>query len=188
MPTLVTMGFRRFDLWDPDIVEDRNMASTLIYRDEHLFAPKVEVVADYLNAHGAEEVTIHQEEFSAEADIDSTVVISGVDSMSARREVWEAVQDSGTQIYLDGRIGGEFYTLLIVDPLDGGWYERKFLFDDEQAAPLPCTQRAIVYPAVALGTVMASQLARWSRGEAVPKRIEQHMGDLFFQTVGSQVI
>lgn len=109
--------------------------------------------------------------------------------MAARQVIWSVVKSSVTaQIYLDGRIGGEFWQLFIVDPVDGDWFEKKFLFDGSEAVDLPCAQRGIVYPSVALGAVMAAQLARWSRGEPVPRRVEQHMGDLFFQTVGSQSI
>lgn len=39
----ITMGIRRFVLWDPDQVEPRNVASQLLFRPRDLYRPKVEV-------------------------------------------------------------------------------------------------------------------------------------------------
>jgi len=189
LPTIVTMGFQRFVLYDDDLVEPRNMASTLIFTDEHLYQPKVEVVRDYLLAHGAEEVVIHREKFTAATEIDSSVVISGVDTMAARQEIWQAVAVSdAVDIYLDGRIGGLNWHLLLVNPLDGEWYENKHLFGDDKAAEDLCAVRAIVYPAVALGAQMAAQLAKWSRHVMIPKQLRGNMEDGSQITIGTQLI
>lgn len=189
LPTLATMGLDEFVIWDPDLVEQPNTATTLVFTDEHLYRPKVDVGKEYLLAHGVTKVTTHQERFTRDSRTCAPIVISAVDSMEARQEIWESVKASSTvHIYVDCRIGGEFWEVLIVDPLNPGWYEEGFLFDDSEAAELPCTQRAVVYPAVALGANLAALLARWSRGDAVPEHIMQYMGDPFFQTVGSQVI
>ncbi|MGV9002058.1 MAG: ThiF family adenylyltransferase [Candidatus Saccharimonadaceae bacterium] len=186
LPTLVTMGFRRFELWDPDLVEPRNVASQLLYKPSDLYRSKVEVASEYLLAYGAREVVIHPEYFTADTAIDLGVVISGVDSMAARQIIWEAIKrnEDNVQLYLDGRIGGQHMQLLAVEPIDGEWYEKKWLFNDDKAAPLPCTERAIAYPAVALGSFMASHLAAWNRGNVLPKRVDLSLaGDMFYQVV-----
>lgn len=187
LPTLVTMGFARYTLYDDDVVEPRNVASQLAFRPSDLYRPKVEVLDEYLTAYGAKEVVANQRRFTAEDQAEG-LVISGVDSMAARKTIWQSIGwNTNVPVYMDGRIGGEYLTLLIVEPFNPdhvAWYEEHWLFDDTEAAELPCTQRAIVYPAVALGAIMASRLAAWSRGEPLPKRVEFSMRDLFFQVVG----
>ena len=182
LPTLVTMGFKRYVLWDDDVVEPRNIASQLLFKPSDLYRPKVEVAREYLLAYGATHVDIQKRKFTAD-DEPEGVVISGVDSMTARKEIWPAIKSSTTALYLDGRIGSEHMTLLTVEPFDADWYEDRWLFDSKKASTLPCTQRAIVYPAVALGAWMASHIAMWSRGVIPPHRVDQNLGSHYFQVV-----
>jgi hypothetical protein len=183
LPTLVTMGFSRYVLWDDDVVEPRNIASQLLFAPSDLYRHKVEVAREYLLKYGATDVQIVSRRFTAKDRLESGVVISGVDTMAARQQIWKAVKRSDASLYLDGRIGGEHFTLLTVEPFDGDWYEADWLFDDEEAAELPCTLRAVVYPAVALGAEIAALLAGWSRGEIVPKRLDHHLGSNFYQAM-----
>jgi hypothetical protein len=182
LPTLVTMGFRRYVLWDDDVVEPRNVASQLLFKPSDLYRPKVEVAREYLLAYGATQVDIVRRKFTAD-DEPEGIVISGVDSMAARKEIWPAINASLSPLYLDGRIGSEHMSLLTVEPFDADWYEKRWLFDDAQGSTLLCAQRAIVYPAVALGGWMASHLAMWSRGITPPRRVDQNLGSHFFQVV-----
>lgn len=184
LPTLVTMGVKKYVLFDPDYVEPRNIASQVVYKPADLYRSKAEVCQEYILAYRPEaEVEIHQRLFTADDAITGSVVIGGVDTMSARKDIWSAVALSDCQLYLDGRIGGEHMSLFAVDPLDGDWYENDWLFSDEEASPLPCTERAIVFPAVALGAFMCSHLAKWHKGEELPNWVDLSFGDLFFQEV-----
>lgn len=183
LPTLVTMGFQSFKIWDPDAVEPRNMASQLAFAPAHLYHPKVDVMKEFLEAYGATAVETHQELFTAEmADQLSGIVIAAVDSMAARKMLFEAISlNPNVALFVDGRIGGEFWQLLTISPHDSAqldWYEKWQLFDDTDAATLPCAERAVVYPAVALGATMACQLAKFVRGEELPRNISQHMRTL----------
>lgn len=183
LPTLVTMGFQRYVLWDLDDVKDRNMASTAIFKPADLFRPKVDVVKEYLESYGATDVQVEKRFFTADdADLLTGIVIAGVDSMAARRVIFDAINlNPNVSLYADGRIGGEHWQLLLINPENFDhleWYEEHYLFDDAEAAELPCTMRAVVYPAVALGANLAAMLARFSRGESVPRMIQQDMRTL----------
>jgi hypothetical protein len=187
IPTLVTMGVKHIELFDPDFVESRNIASQVLYRPADLYRPKVEVCREYILDYCPDAgVTAHRR-FFTEADVlDSAVVIGAVDSMAARTTIWRAIEgNSDIQLYLDGRIGGEHMTLFAVDPLDGDWYPKRWLFSDEQAAQLECTRRAIVYPAVVLGAIMCRHLAYWHRGEALPQVTDFSLSSLFLQRIVS---
>lgn len=186
LPLLVTMGFTKFVLWDADSVEEHNVSTNLIYRLADIGRPKVERSAEYLEEFGAKEVIAHQEAYGGQLPL-SGLVISGVDSMAARENIWPHVEfNDEVSLYLDGRIGGLHMTLLAVEPFNLEHIEKyqKHLFPDSKAAPLPCTARTIVYPAVALATHMANILAGWSRGEKMPFRIDFNFGPgLFFEVV-----
>lgn len=167
--TLATLGIPHFELWDPDIVEPRNVASQLLFRPSDVTRPKVVVAKEILESYGVPEVTIHEGEFHADEHADQLegIVISGVDSMAVRKDIWQALAwNPNVALYLDGRIGGEHWQLNCVDPNeidDVEWYEQFQLFDDADAAPLPCTERAVVYPAVMLGAAMVANITRFQR-------------------------
>jgi len=184
LPTLATLGLPRIEIFDPDIVEPRNVAATILFGPDDVGQYKVEVARRELLRLGVPEVTIHQEQFDPDthgSQLDG-IVISGVDSMAARREIWSAIAWNGmVPLYLDGRIGGEVCQLNVVQPVepdDVAWYEKFELFDDSQAAPLPCATRNVVYPSAVLGGIMASRLALFSRGELSGRQVIVHMGTL----------
>jgi hypothetical protein len=186
LPTLVTMGFTKFVLWDDDIVVDRNVTTNLIFRPKDLGKFKVDRVKEYLLEYGATSVEIHKEPFSGQQQL-TGLVISGVDSMKARQMIWQHVANGDVTLYMDGRIGGQNATLLALEPFNFDhteWYEKHWLFDDDKAAPLPCTARTIVYPAVSLGVYMAAYLAAWSRGEPYPQQTTLgFQGEPYFEVV-----
>ncbi len=188
LPTLVTLGLDEFVLWDPDRVEERNVASQLLFTPDDVGKRKVNVAKRYLMAYGAQQVVKHRRLFSREdRDTLDGIVISAVDSMAARREIWGAVKYNGlVPLFMDGRIGGELCVLCTIDPCDPDsveWYEEFMLFDDAEAEPLPCAERAIVYPAVTLGAVMAAQITRFARGHELQRLFNGNLECLGFETV-----
>jgi hypothetical protein len=186
LPLLVTMGFKKFRLYDPDIIDPRNVGASLLIKPDDMYKLKVEVAQAYIEAYGAEEVQVHAKAFEL-GDALGPVVVTGVDSMEARQVIWQAIQDDGeVQLLLDGRIGGLQFTLLAVEPMDGEWYGQKWLPDDSQIDPLPCAARNVAFVPTALAAEIGCSLARFSRGEQLPHRIDRHFaGDgSFFQVVG----
>ena len=183
IPLISTLGFRKYVLWEDDVVKPHNMATTTTFLPEHLLQPKAEVCRDRLYAGGATDVKIIPRKFTANDDVEG-IVISAVDNMTARQEIWQAVKRSNVQFYLDGRIGGLQFSLFGVEPFDGEWYEQRWLFDDSQAAPLPCATRAIAFTAEALSAYIGAFLVNWHRGEMPPKRVDVDLGSFFFQAVG----
>lgn len=181
LPTLATLGVPHITVWDPDLVEPRNVASQLLFYPSDLGRLKVEVAEERLRLYGTSEVTVHAERFDADLHAHTLegVVISAVDSQAVRQNIWQAVKDNPlVTVFMDGRIGGETYSLIVLDPLNDEqttWYEKFQLFDDDAAVPLPCAERAIVYPAVALGAHMAAMLARLQRDDKIPSFRQEHM-------------
>lgn len=165
---LVTMGFARYVLYDDDVVEDRNLASQKAYRRRDLYRPKVEALAEILIEYGATEVLVRQRRFTATDEITGEVVIGAVDSMASRQAIWQAVELSDAQIYLDGRLDGEVAQICAVEPLDADWYTEQWLFSDGEANKGGnCTMRAVVYPATSMAATMCRHLGNWQRAEPI---------------------
>jgi hypothetical protein len=183
LPTFASLGIPKIVLWDPDVVEPRNMASQLIYGPEDLLQPKVDVCKRELERLGVQEVEVHQKEFTADdADTLEGIVVCGVDTMAVRKIIWGAVEwNTQVALYMDGRIGGEQFTLLTVEPFNPDhidWFTSFQLYDDEDTDPLPCAERAIIYPAVTLGAMMTTHITRHQRGEVPERSVYMNMRTL----------
>ena len=167
---LVKLGLRSpIHLWDDDqVIEPHNIPAQLVYRPADIGKPKAETITEILTPYADDrcELIPHAEKVSDSTKLEG-VVISGVDSMSSREAIWQAVQyNVEVPLYMDGRIGGEQLQLLTLNPSDFeevGFYEN-WLFDDDDASPLPCAARTVIGPPVVLAGMIITQLTRFARG------------------------
>lgn len=162
----ITMGIKRFVLYDDDSVEPRNLASQKAFRHSDLYRSKAEALADILFEYGATEVLVRKRRFTADDIIEDAIVIGAVDSMASRRIIWEAISNSpDVELYLDGRLDAEVAQIFAVDTLDADWYTDRWLFSDEETVKGgTCTMRTIVYPATGLAATMCRHLSLWYQG------------------------
>lgn len=93
------------------------------------------------------------------------VMISGVDSMESRKNIWEhgkIKMNPQVKRYIDARIAGQLIVIYAVNPMsldDIDSYE-KTLHSDGEAMSLPCTERGVID----VGFMCGSVLARMTRG------------------------
>ncbi len=180
MYPLAKLGIKgAIHLWDPDVVEPHNIPSQLIYRPSDVGRLKVEAARDFLLRQEVTATIVTHAERVTEATPLSGVVISGVDSMAARQAIWRAIEfDPGIVLYMDGRIGGEQLNLLTLNPSDFDrveWYKEFELFDDAEAAPLPCAARTCIHPPVVLAGLIIAQLTLLARGMSTTKSTFVHL-------------
>lgn len=183
----ITMGIRRFVLYDDDVVEPRNLGSQKAYPMSGLYRPKAEALADVLFQYGATEILVRKRLFTADDTIDDALVIGAVDSMKSRKIIWEAISNSpAVELYLDGRLEGEVAQVFAVDPLDPDWYTTNWLFSDEEASQGGnCTMRTIVYPATAMASVMCRHLSSWYQADPIDPIVMIDMANLELVKVGA---
>lgn len=158
---LLKLGVPEVHIWDTDIVVAHNIPSQLIYRPSDIGLKKVVAAKQFAERQEADcEVVAHDERVDENTELEG-VVISGVDSMASRKAIWEAIQRNVALVplYMDGRIGGEALQLLTVLPSwpDAYKYEA-WLFSEDRVAPLPCTERAVIHPAIVLAGNIVSHL------------------------------
>ncbi len=163
---LAKMGCRELTLYDPDLIESHNLPNQL-YRLRDIGRPKVEALAELLREYADLEVRPVQEAVNGQRL--QGVVISAVDSMLAREQIWRgSVRFRGSvPLYLEARMGAEVGRVLVVqpaDPDDVRAYEST-LYSDEAATEDPCTAQAIIYTTLGIAAIVANQIKRFALGE-----------------------
>jgi molybdopterin/thiamine biosynthesis adenylyltransferase len=165
---LLKLGIGEMHVWDPDVVEPHNIPAQLLYRPSDVGSSKVECLRDFSRWVEADcEVVAHPQMVTEDTEL-SGVVISGVDSMASRKQIWAAVRRNAIDVvfYLDGRIGGEqfeLYSLCPCDPDESRTYEDNWLVSDEQTLELPCAARTVIHPPVVLAGEAVAHLTRFYR-------------------------
>jgi hypothetical protein len=168
---LTKMGVSQISVYDNDSVELHNLPNQF-YRLSDLGKPKVEALADAVIDYAGVSPEAKVELFENQQL--SGVVISGVDSMTARKAIWQRVRYNPTvEVYIEARMGAEVCRIHTVDPTDPSavkWYETT-LYSDEEAQELPCTARAIIYTVFVVAGLIASQVKKYVRGQELRKEI-----------------
>lgn len=169
---LAKLGCVHLHLYDDDRVEEHNVPNQL-FRTADVGRPKVEALAEILEAFTGTRAQAHL--LRVEGERLQGIVVSGVDSMAARKTLWQKSvrHRAGIPLFLDGRLGAEvcrLYSIRPADPDDVRCYEAS-LYDDSQAVPLSCTAGAIIYTGFAMASLVADQVKKFATGEAVAREI-----------------
>jgi molybdopterin/thiamine biosynthesis adenylyltransferase len=159
--SLVKMGFTSVRMYDFDIVSEENMGTQLFGR-HHVGCYKASAMAEILGALSHTDATIPTARNSAFCrDFcrpGSRIVISCVDSMKARTDVYKVAHWAGMGYLIDARMGAEnalMYVTNLHSRLDRASYE-KTLYSDSEADQEVCTAKATVYT----GSMLAGHIVK----------------------------
>lgn len=180
---LAKMGCHNITLWDPDKFEEQNL-STQLCRIQDLGKSKVQAVADIIAEFEGVEISTVESMFDGSI-APGTIVISAVDSMKSRKEIWEMVKDQPISMLIDGRMGltiMSIYTVLrdITSSID--MYEAS-LWEDEEVTPLPCTARATIFTGGTIASLICNLITKVAREDEVPQEITFDMRDLYMRAI-----
>jgi molybdopterin/thiamine biosynthesis adenylyltransferase len=180
--TIAKMGLPYLKLYDDDQVSQHNIPSQL-YSPADIGQPKVEALAKYLNTFTGAEIETHNQRY--DTDKLSDLVVSAVDSMEARQQIWKAIRyNISVPLYVESRMGAEVVRIYSVNPTDPdmvSWYEN-MLYDDDQAFQAPCTERAIIYTVMVTAGLIANQIKKFLNNEELRKEIIFDLKNLIFLT------
>jgi molybdopterin/thiamine biosynthesis adenylyltransferase len=148
--SLAKMGFNNLTVYDDDTVSIENM-NCQFYPYKAIGEKKVDSLKKLVKAFANVEIMTFDRRFSSELDnMQSGIVISAVDSMSARKAIWEKHKFCGTtKFIIDPRMGAEKSLMYVMCPTsekDINSYE-KTLYTDENAVQERCTAKATIYTA-----------------------------------------
>jgi hypothetical protein len=184
---LARTGVQELHLWDPDLVEAKNLEYQHTYRESDIGRLKVSAMAAYLER---QEVTAkivqHAEKVTSDHATElSGLVLAGVDSMEARVDIFESVwYNPGVLCYWDGRTGGPQFDCFRIEPNASAQVDfyRDHLWSDEEVAALPCGGRDDSESSAILARIMTRSVTRFAaahlqgKREKRPKmRIEMHI-------------
>lgn len=171
--TLAKMGFQRLCVFDDDRVDEHNLPNQF-YRVEDLGRLKVEALADLVSSFEGIAIRAVPRRYGGEAL--RGIVVSAVDSMTSRHAIWRAVRyDPAVELFLDARMGGLVSIVHAVRPLranDVRAYEAS-LHDDSEAAPEPCSARAIAFTVLGVSSTIARLVRQHLVDGEMPARITQ---------------
>lgn len=163
---LCKMGINNLTIYDDDVVEPHNLPNQ-IYKLSDIGKKKVDALADMCNEFAETEIETRPVRFDGDIE-EMSIVISGVDSMESRKQIWEHIKmQVKIPLYIDARMGGEYLTIYAVNPtnLESIKNYEKSLHSDEEAEPIPCTERAIIYNVFWVASMVAHRVKQFYTGE-----------------------
>lgn len=155
---LAKMGFSTIEVFDDDTIEGHNLPNQF-YPLDSIGVFKVEALTQVVQAFtGTRICGIPSKWNKSVGFIKPAVVISAVDTMGVRTELYNAL-NSTKCIFIDGRMGGqqaEIRTCSMSSVNDKKMYKGT-LWKDSETSPLPCTQKAVMYNVLWIASMIANQ-------------------------------
>jgi hypothetical protein len=168
---LAKMGIKKITVYDGDTIERHNLPNQF-YRLEDVGRLKVDALADICRSFSGTKI-VAIPEYYADQPL-AGIVVSGVDSMAARKLIWEKVRyNIGIPVYVEARMAAQVACINTVNPCDPDlvkWYEST-LYSDKEAMAAPCTERAIMYNVFMIAGLIGGQIKKIIKEEEVPKEM-----------------
>ena len=173
---LTKMGVGDIEVWDDDTVASHNIPMS-IYGPGDVGQYKVDALKSLITQLTGVELTVVRNKYDGENLSGYAVVIMCVDTMSARKQIWERVKLCPTvDLLCDTRTAVTYLEVLSVSPCDTEDIERyeALLFPDDRAARQACGRHGIVYVAARAAQIVAVNVALfWQEGRAEWRIAEQ---------------
>ncbi|MCB2146540.1 MAG: ThiF family adenylyltransferase [Deltaproteobacteria bacterium] len=169
--TLAKMGVAHLALYDDDAVDEVNIA-TQLHRISDIGKNKALALEEVLSDYADTEVVAVPRRVSYDTPFHTDIVISAVDSIHARHNIWAAVKTSRPDWYLDARMASELFQLYTVNMQDQKFmdtYASQLLkLSDESVTDEPCTAKATMFT----GFMAAGHIGRAIRMIATRKPVK----------------
>jgi len=176
-------GISQLEIWDFDRVSEENIGPQM-YGPRQIGQQKVSALRRLVNQQSDWcEVKAHNIRFNSEEHfehlVNADVIVSAVDSLSVRKDIWSGVpRDGRRRLLIDPRMGAEVLTVFSVLPgISDRWYEKTLEGDPVM---LPCTAKSTFYTGFIAGAMVAQAIKSWVTKERVLKEV--HM-DLRYLTM-----
>lgn len=160
---LTKMGCQNITVYDDDFIEFHNLPNQM-FGGKDLGKLKTQSLKEICMDFNDVELHTKEEKFNTR-DV-SGIVISGVDSMESRADIWKLLKyNTRVPLYIDARMGGEICRIYSVNPLSPSSIEfyESTLYGD--AAELPCTARAVIYNVFMIASLISNQVKKHVKGE-----------------------
>lgn len=173
--TLAKMGVGYLEIWDDDVVGHENLA-TQLHRLSDVGTLKVDALAETIRLF-ADDTTIvpMAARITPGMRISGKIVISAVDSIQARKDIWAALKGN-FEWYIDARMGAEKAEIFIVHRDNCAWYADLLAETEEGDIPeVPCTMKATYFCSSMIAGILGSLIRKLATGQPMPKAITYDM-------------
>ncbi len=175
--TLAKMGVQHLEIYDDDVVGEENLA-TQWHKVGDLGHQKAAALCSTLLEYSDDvQPSGYAERVDASFVLRSNLVISAVDSVTARQEIWRALRNeqSRWEFYLDMRMAAqEFQHFLIPesDPRAVTAYDQQLMsLAESDIEEVACTEKATIFCALAAAAHAGTVVADILTGRAAPHRL-----------------
>lgn len=170
------MGVSNIRVWDFDLVESHNIPYS-VYRPDDVGKLKVSALKDIVRAHANIEIDAIPEPYSGDQALKNTTVLSCVDTLTSREEVWRQVSGNATvDLLIDTRSARWYIEVYMVnpnDPVDRESYGNT-LFSDHAALKQMCGMHGLSFLSMrAAGAALSLLSGFWSTGKRRWRYIER---------------
>lgn len=159
---LSRLGIKDITIYDDDLVEDHNLGHQA-FRVKDIFTPKVVALRDIIKEATGTEIKAMNQKTDGK-DIKTDILVLGVDSMAARKMIYE---NATYTFCVDGRMGGETFNVYAFMKMNPERYVET-LYSDEDASELPCGGKSIGYISYLVSGIMENTLKKVMKGEPYP--------------------
>lgn len=169
---LAKMGVGAIDLYDHERVDEENLATQMFKMDD-LGEFKVKAAKDLIEQF-SDDVEVWENYYEIDQgaeEIVSPIVISAVDSIRARKAIFNTIVGMGEAVtFIDTRMSSESLQILTITKEDWPWYV-SFIGgqSDENIPDEPCTSKATIYTAFQIAGMVGATVRKIITGVPVPK-------------------
>ena len=158
---LAKMGLNIIELFDSDSVEEHNLPNQF-YKLKNLNTYKNEALSDLLIEFTGKTPQIFDNVVSNSL-LQGDIIVSAVDSMEARKLIWERVKETKPRLYIDTRMAGKIFSIFTVDMINphAKYNYEKSLAKETEALQVPCTQRAIIFNVLGIASFVCNQIVKY---------------------------
>lgn len=181
---LAKLGVPRIDLIDFDEVERHNLPNQLFPLDS-TGESKTDAMGEVIEKFAVTDLhkysaRIAEGGFEGDGDENGNlprlggIVIAALDSMEARKNLWEQVRlNTRVKLFLDARLGGENIVIHAIDPLDKEQIDKyeETLYTDDDAREDPCTRRSVIDVGFAVAALLGRSVRKHLAGEKLHWRV-----------------
>lgn len=170
---LTKMGITDLSVYDDDEVDNHNIPNQ-IYKLNGVGKPKVDCLKELCQDFSGVEITANKKRFDLDGKNLNGIVISAVDSMDSRIEIWNLIKYKPLVThYIDSRMAAEIavmYTIRPTNSSDIQMYEET-LYTDKESVETRCTEHSIIYNVFGISSFIANQIKRIAKNEQYFKEI-----------------
>ena len=170
---LAKMGVKITNIYDSDTIEEHNL-SNQFYPNDSIGLRKTDKLHNLLSNFSDSDIIEENQNINEHNLLTTKVVVSAVDSMAARKVIWERVKASpAVRYYIDSRMGGKVFTVYTVEignVAQMGRYETQ-LFPENELTRLNCTERTIIFNVLGVASIICNAIVRKLEGKNQPFEI-----------------